>query len=189
MNDKTIKHNYNPLHRFLDNCGAFLSLACGIHCLSMPLLIVFLPLIGMEFFLNETAEKILAMATIVLAGVSLIWGYRVHGKPKVLIMFFSGAILIYTATFALSHDHHHHGHEHHAHASDHKDEAHADEHENHMAEEAGHGEEGRPQENSIGLLLLVVGALMLSGGHLVNRHYCKKCTSFQKDNVDHCCEG
>ena len=55
----------------VDNIGACLSFACGIHCKAMPLLNTVLPLIGLSFLANERAELILISGAIGLEVGSL----------------------------------------------------------------------------------------------------------------------
>lgn len=63
---------------FVDNTGACLSFACAIHCMTMPLLVTFLPLIGLSFLASEPAELVIIGAAIVIALGSVVWGVRNH---------------------------------------------------------------------------------------------------------------
>ena len=61
-------------HELADTTGACLSVACAVHCLAMPLLVAVLPLIGLGFLANESAELVLILVAIGLAVGSLAWG-------------------------------------------------------------------------------------------------------------------
>ena len=65
----TVKRHFNQ--ELVDNAGACLSFACAIHCLAMPLLIVVLPLVGLGFFVGESAEWVIILSAVALAIGSL----------------------------------------------------------------------------------------------------------------------
>ncbi len=69
----------------LNKVGFWLSILCTIHCLSMPILISFLPYLG-ESFLSESAEIYLVIASAVLAIYLLLKDYRNH--QNILPLFF-----------------------------------------------------------------------------------------------------
>jgi hypothetical protein len=99
------ERNLRKIHTALDSCGFFLSLACGIHCLIMPLLLIALPFMGLDFILDEGAERYFVIGTLVLAAFSLFWGYFRHKKLRIVIAYLLGASLIFVATFVFAHDH------------------------------------------------------------------------------------
>lgn len=62
-----------------DKVGFFLSLACAVHCASMPLLIAVIPLIGAGFLHNPVVEMALISTTVLIAGSILIKDYvQIH---------------------------------------------------------------------------------------------------------------
>ncbi len=75
----------------LNKVGFWLSILCTIHCLSMPILISFLPYLG-ESFLSESAEIYLVIASAVLAIYLLLKDYRNH--QNILPLFLLSIALI-----------------------------------------------------------------------------------------------
>lgn len=88
-------------HEFVDTTGACLSVACAIHCLSMPLLIAVLPLIGLGFLANERAEMYLILGAIVLAVGSLAWGVRHHRSWRAFLILIVSLAFIVTSRTAV----------------------------------------------------------------------------------------
>ncbi len=96
----------DPLHRasgFWDKTGAAVSWACAIHCLAMPFLISFLPLIGLSFLANEAFEYVFLGFSFAVAAVSLLPGYfKQHGKIRTLLLFVNGFVLVVFADVLFS---------------------------------------------------------------------------------------
>ena len=88
-------------HEIADTTGACLSVACAIHCLSMPLLIAVLPLIGLGFFATERAELVLITGAIGLAIASLAWGVRLHRSWRALLILIVALAFIATSRTAV----------------------------------------------------------------------------------------
>ena len=88
-------------HELADTTGAYLSVACAIHCLAMPLLVAVLPLIGLGFFATERAELVLISGAIALAIGSLAWGVRHHRKWRALLILIVAVVFIATARTAV----------------------------------------------------------------------------------------
>ena len=63
----------------VDNAGAFLSMACAVHCVAMPLVVTMLPLVGLGFLASEPAEYAFIGAVLLAAG-SVVSGARHHRK-------------------------------------------------------------------------------------------------------------
>ena len=164
----------NTLHKNLDLVGAFLSLACAIHCIAIPILVVILPLAGLSFFLSQTVEKIFVIASITLAAFNLCWGYTIHREVRVLLMFVAAAAMLISGIFILPHEHHF-AHESHIHVNV----SHAGEVQSTPEKHTFHHPKGiretRPQDNPLGLFLLVTGGTAIAISHLLNRHFCKSC--------------
>ncbi len=72
----------------------------------MPFLIGILPLIGLGVLADHGAELIFVGFSIVLAGLSMCWGYRTHGRLLVFLTFACSAALIATGYFVVSDLHH-----------------------------------------------------------------------------------
>ncbi len=69
---------------FLDKLGSCVSFACAIHCLAIPLVVTFLPLIGLSFLKESSFEIGMIIFAVTLAALSLCWGVRIHGEKKTL---------------------------------------------------------------------------------------------------------
>jgi hypothetical protein len=79
----------------LDWLGAAASLACAAHCAAMPLLVGFLPLVGMDFLTSEQIEWALAGLSLGIGSLSLLPSYaRKHRQWEPLLLFAFGAGLI-----------------------------------------------------------------------------------------------
>jgi len=65
---------------FMDRLGASLSVACALHCALQPVLLLFLPFLGLGFLLNEQAETVFLVFSAALASLSLLQGHRHHGQ-------------------------------------------------------------------------------------------------------------
>lgn len=152
--------NYNLLRERLDKIGATASLLCAVHCIAMPVLLVILPLIGLSFLLDETFEKVFIGLSVALAVFNTCWGYKVHKKHRVILLSLIGSLLLLFVTFILGHGHPHEFHDHSHHSHHH----------------AHHEEVSRMQSSTINLSLLVIGALLIAGGHFLNQYFCRKCT-------------
>ena len=77
-----------------DRFAAGLGLLCAIHCLSMPLLIGILPLLGLSWLASETAEVWVSMVLLSTALVGMIWGLKRHGDLRVVAVFIVSMILL-----------------------------------------------------------------------------------------------
>lgn len=68
----------------VDNAGVFLSTACAIHCMAVPLLVTFLPLVGLGFLASEPAEFAIVGAVLLAAG-SVAAGVRFHRQWRAFL--------------------------------------------------------------------------------------------------------
>lgn len=74
-----------------DRAGAVLSWLCAVHCLAMPFLISFLPVVGISFLAHEGIEYVFVGLSIAVALVTLLPGYfKEHRKIRTLLLFVSG---------------------------------------------------------------------------------------------------
>ena len=83
----------------VDNAGAFLSMACAVHCLAMPLVVTMLPLVGLGFLAGEPAEYALIGAVLLAAG-SVVSGVRHHRKWRAFPTLVLAAGIIVTGFMA-----------------------------------------------------------------------------------------
>lgn len=76
------KHRANKL-------SIFLSLLCAIHCLMMPFLVAFLPVLSMYFHKYHFVEIGIVFSTLVLGTNSILHGYKHHHQNKIPAYLFS----------------------------------------------------------------------------------------------------
>lgn len=80
--------------------GMFLSIACAIHCMAFPLLILLAPIAGFAFFENELLEHLSLAVSIFISAISLYAGFQNHKKIQLIALFvFSILILIMSNWF------------------------------------------------------------------------------------------
>ena len=77
-----MKHNLvHFLERFLDRFGMTATTLCALHCILVPVLLPVLPMVGLEFLHNHTAERIILALTIAIGLVPMYIGVsRYHKK-------------------------------------------------------------------------------------------------------------
>ena len=80
--------------------GLILSFGCVIHCMLMPLCIASLPKWGMGWLASSGLHQVLAVFGILLGLWTLVPGWRIHGRPAVMVSAAIGlAIMNYSAFF------------------------------------------------------------------------------------------
>ncbi|MDA0990951.1 MAG: MerC domain-containing protein [Verrucomicrobia bacterium] len=154
MNTQTPIKKTPGLHGRIDVLGAAASMICAVHCMALPLLLAILPTIGLGFLLNESLEKGFVVASVLVAGLSLVWGIRLHGRWRAIPLYALGAGLLLLAMFVLGHQHAGHQHA---------------------------GQHDHAQENPLVLAILLVGAVSMATSHLINRKLCKACPKCHGD--------
>jgi hypothetical protein len=158
----------STLH-ILDNIGFSLSTLCAIHCLIFPFLLILLPLVGMAFFLNATAEKVFVVGSVLLAALSLYYGFRHHKSWKPFALYLVSATFLLTATFFMEHSH--------AHSDNHLvANAQAEAHKNHDHDHEEPSKENRPQGHPLTLAIVVLGGIGIAFSHYFNRRLYRTCT-------------
>lgn len=79
----------------LERVTGFLSAACAIHCLLMPLVIAALPLVGTSgVALGGTTELVLSTLVLVSGSATLVLGFRRHRDLRIAA-FISACLLLY----------------------------------------------------------------------------------------------
>lgn len=90
MNLDTIDTMAKPMkespNRWLDFCGLAASIGCAIHCAMMPLVIAYLPSLGLSWFADEAFHFWMAIACFVIAFFSFVPGFRRHRNPVPLLL-------------------------------------------------------------------------------------------------------
>ena len=77
----------------LDKWGIFVSLLCGIHCLSAPLLFIFLPAFA-EIWGHPLSHILIAIVILPLACTVLIKGYLIHKRRWILLTTTLGIVAV-----------------------------------------------------------------------------------------------
>jgi len=69
-----------------ERAATWLSLACAVHCLLMPIAISVMPLLGASGVtsLGPTAENALTLLVVASALAGVVWGYRRHRDKRVV---------------------------------------------------------------------------------------------------------
>ena len=63
-----------------DFLGIAASTGCAIHCAAMPIVIGYLPLLGLEFLADETFHQWMVLICFVIAIAAFVPGWRNHGR-------------------------------------------------------------------------------------------------------------
>ena len=77
--------------KHLDNLGVTISTICLIHCILLPLLILFFPIISLYYIMNEVHEWIFLSLSTVIGFYSLCLGHKQHkslSSLKILVFGF-----------------------------------------------------------------------------------------------------
>ena len=83
----------------LDMLGIAASSICLVHCLAMPFVITFLPLMGLQFLDGKLTHNILAAFVFSFALFGILPGYLKHHERPILIGMLLGLTLVLIATF------------------------------------------------------------------------------------------
>ncbi|HKU36606.1 MAG TPA: MerC domain-containing protein, partial [Polyangiales bacterium] len=72
--------------RALERAATWLSLACAVHCLVMPLAMGVLPLLGASQVsdLSPGVELLLSVLVVGTASIGVFWGYRRHRDARIV---------------------------------------------------------------------------------------------------------
>lgn len=81
-----------------DTLGIAASSLCLVHCLAMPFVISFLPLLGWQFLEGKLAHEVLAGFVFSFAVFGIVPSYIKYRQPGVLIGMIVGLMLVLTAT-------------------------------------------------------------------------------------------
>lgn len=148
---KTLKHN---LVLKLDLIGFSASTICAIHCAAMPFIIVFLPLIGLQFIANPIVEYAFISSSIIIGSYTFKHGYlNHHRKIYPFAIFLIGITIILIGHFAF-HDH---------------------------SRSLNLSAEEKHSYEIAFLLVAPFGALLIGASHFLNRKLSKKCKNTSCD--------
>jgi hypothetical protein len=86
----------------LERAAAWLSAACAVHCLLLPLGAALLPLLGVSALgtLGRSADVVLSLLVVVGGIASALLGFRRHRELR-LSLLMAGCVLLYLAGHAL----------------------------------------------------------------------------------------
>jgi len=81
---KYLKSNFLAIEKV----GVLLSIVCAIHCLSLPIFLIFAPYLASSFAFSSNLEWILVISSFLLAAIILVLDFRKHRQP--LPLYFLG---------------------------------------------------------------------------------------------------
>ena len=76
----------------IEKIGVLLSIACAVHCLTLPIFLFFAPYLASSSAFSSNLEWILVISSFVLAAFILMLDYRKHRQP--LPLYFLGVGII-----------------------------------------------------------------------------------------------
>ncbi|MDG2383449.1 MAG: MerC domain-containing protein [Pirellulaceae bacterium] len=90
-----------PRRTWADWAGMIASIGCAIHCAAMPLVLVYLPTLGLSWLADEVFHKWMAVLCFGLAAAAFVPGWRSHRSFLPAIWAAAGLLLLTTAAFGL----------------------------------------------------------------------------------------
>ena len=93
----------NPLLRsaWADWAGMIASIGCAIHCAAMPLVLAYLPTLGLGWLAGEGFHQWMAVICFGLAAAAFVPGWRKHGSIIPAMWGAAGLFLLTSAAFGL----------------------------------------------------------------------------------------
>ena len=85
----------------IERIGIILSIVCAVHCMAMPFLLFFAPMLLSSFVYSTFMELALVLSSFILAAILLFMDYRKHHKTLPLLLLFLG-ILVKVLEFIIS---------------------------------------------------------------------------------------
>lgn len=78
-------HSASPASQ-AERAATWLSLACAVHCLVVPVGMSLMPMVGLSgFTLSEPAEAVLTSLVVASALAAVTWGYRRHRDARIVL--------------------------------------------------------------------------------------------------------
>lgn len=92
----------NQIHKtWADWAGMIASIGCAIHCAAMPMVLAYLPALGLGWLAGEEFHRWMAVLCIALAASAFVPGWRKHRSFMPAMWGAAGLLLLTTAAFAL----------------------------------------------------------------------------------------
>ncbi|UBM57809.1 MerC domain-containing protein [Marinilongibacter aquaticus] len=88
--------------KILYKFGLGMSVLCAIHCLAMPFVLVFMPILAEEF-LSESMEMVLVGSSLVLGVIFLLRDYRIYQMKSPLGVFSLSVLFFVAHLFSQNH--------------------------------------------------------------------------------------
>jgi len=83
----------------IDRAGMAASAACFVHCLLTPIVLSLASVYAHFLPAEEPVHRLLAVLVAAIGGLSLLVGFRKHGKSSVLILMTLGLMAIFAGAF------------------------------------------------------------------------------------------
>lgn len=87
-----------------DSTGLLASIACAIHCAAMPLVISYLPILGLSWLADPDFHRVMAIVCFALALSAFLPGWKRHGSITPTLFGSVGVGLLSLAAFGLEGD-------------------------------------------------------------------------------------
>ena len=94
-------HDQPQSWAWADWAGMTASIGCAIHCAAMPLVLAYLPVLGLGWLADEGFHRFMAVFCFGLAIAAFVPGWRSHRSLVPLAWAAAGLVLINTAAFGL----------------------------------------------------------------------------------------
>ena len=91
----------SPGNTWADTAGMVASIGCAIHCATMPLVLAYLPMLGLDWLAGEGFHQWMAMLCFGLAAAAFVPGWRKHRSFLPAIWGIAGVALLTTAAFGM----------------------------------------------------------------------------------------
>jgi hypothetical protein len=84
---------------WVDYIGFVASLLCAVHCILTPLFLMAIPIVGSYFVYSYQVEIIFVLCSVFLAFFSVCWGYRLHTKNYLFMLFSVASFFLISGIF------------------------------------------------------------------------------------------
>lgn len=92
------KNSMNKINDVGDKSAICLSFACVLHCILLPLMLIFLPTVtALNVISDESVHLWLVCAVAPISLLAVGFGYRYHGQVKVLVTNVAGVLVLISA--------------------------------------------------------------------------------------------